>query len=102
MKKSKRLYFNEVREFNFREGKYKIYYKAPKNRKFGGLCFPPKSKGKISKIYIDPKMNEKDFLRICIDETIHANFWCLDNDEVGIASASISKFLWKLGFRLRK
>lgn len=50
---------------------------------------------------VNPNMGEDDLLRILIDESLHACFFDLDNESVGDAAGDISKFLTRVGFRLK-
>ncbi len=105
--KNKKLNFNLVNKRNYYmdciEGKFKIVFKRPnKKHEADGLCLHPKGfRDKIGKVYIDPYLKEQRFLKVSIDELIHANCWPLDNDVVDIMSDTIGNFLWELGFRLK-
>ncbi|MEK6880028.1 MAG: hypothetical protein AABY22_10490 [Nanoarchaeota archaeon] len=95
-KKNRKLSFNKIKEQEFFHGKYKITWKKPYS--CDGICFDPN----IKEIKINPNMrNSKQFLKILIDESIHANFWNLDNEIVYDASTSIANFLWDIGWRLK-
>jgi hypothetical protein len=58
---------------------------------------PPSSKNKA--ITIDPKVTGITLLKVAIDEGLHACLGDLDNTAVDEMSESISRFLWRLGFR---
>lgn len=62
-----------------------------------GSCDGPSSAGKT--ITIDPTTHGSEFLKVVIDEAIHACIWDLDNVAVDETSSSIASFLWKIGFR---
>lgn len=101
--KNTKLKFNKVKEFDFREGPYKIIYKKLGKASTGECEQPPfKYFKKSSKMYIDPNLDEKEFLKTVLDEAFHANLWEIDNEIVDQISTNIGEFLWRLGFRLKK
>jgi len=86
----------KVKRHRFCHGNYKIVWKKPHNCE--GLCSDPTDRI----IHINPKLDDKELLRVCLDEAIHANAWNLDNDYVAEMSDSMAEFLYKIGFRLEK
>jgi len=45
---------------------------------------------------------DKLHLETIIHESVHACFWCLDEDSVEKAASAIADFLWRLGWRKLK
>jgi hypothetical protein len=88
----------KIKSHTFRGKRYKIKWKyIPKKEEAIGFCTSPDVKDKH--IIIDPKNANLELLRAAIDEGIHACLWDLDNDAVSEMSESISRFIWRLGFR---
>ncbi len=94
-KKKKQPNFKKVKSHVFNQGKYKIIWK--KRPKCQGMCLPPDVKPK--RLYIDPNLDDKEFLICAIDESIHSNLWALDDFIVDIMSDTIGDFLFRLGYR---
>jgi len=96
---------NKIKSHVFRGRRYTLAWrpvtKAEKKQMkvdaIGSCDGPPSAKGKS--ITIDPSLSELELLRAVIDESIHACMWDLDNVAVDEMSSSISRFLWRLGFR---
>lgn len=87
---------NKVKSHAFPHGTYRIHWKKP--YKCNGLCTNPKDR----QIWINPNVDDKELIKIIIDEGIHAGLWALDNDYVDEMSESIGEFLYKIGFRVEK
>ena len=102
--KFKRQLRQKVKAHDFIGHRYKIVWqKPPKSLANGdawGLCEDNSAPEKT--IHISPNLKEYDFLTTCLDESIHACNFSLDNDHVGEMSDSIAYFLWRIGFRLEK
>ena len=96
--------FNKVKSHVFRGKKYKIIWRKPPKSFFGveveGCCDDRDSREK--EMWINPDVEEKDFLKICIDESFHACLFEVDNEIVDEISESMGDFLWRIGFRLEK
>ena len=90
--------------------KYKIYYGKPKfsykkNGKINtirvmGVCDSPELKN--PKIIIDDGLKEKAELATLIEECCHAFFWDKKEKEVRPFSKSLTKLLYKQGWRKTK
>lgn len=100
MKKRKKHKFEKIKSHISDGRKYQVRWKAPKERDVGGWCSDPYRKIKF--LEIDPDLSEKDLLRVAIDELIHSLLFQLDNFFVEEMSVSMSRFLWKMGWRLKK
>ena len=93
----KELVFNKIKSHIFPQGKYKIYWEKP-DGSWDGECSDPNDR----KIYVNPNVGEERFLKILLDEGMHACMFQLDNNFVFDVSDSLSSFLWNIGFRLKK
>lgn len=91
-----------VKSHDFSSHRYKILWKKPSKILAGGdawgLCEDHTAPEKT--IHISPNLKEYDFLTTCLDESIHACNFSLDNDHVGEMADSMANFLWRIGFRL--
>jgi hypothetical protein len=65
-----------------------------------GDCDPPSVAGK--KIRIDPDQHGRRLLQTLLDEATHACNWDLDNVAVDEMAETMSKFLWRCGYRITK
>lgn len=94
--------FKKIKSHTFRNKKYKIIWKKPPKSFFNadadGACDDREASGK--EIWINPNVDEKEFLKICIDESFHACLFEVDNEIVDEISESMGNFLWRVGFRL--
>lgn len=80
----------------FRNKLWTVRYLRRDFEKLGETCFSDRT------ITINGTAKPKRLLAAEIDEAIHACFPDLDNDVVDEASDSISKFLWRRGYRRTK
>tara|TARA_Y100001951_G_C11270627_1_gene258520 strand:+ start:474 stop:842 length:369 start_codon:yes stop_codon:yes gene_type:complete len=100
----KRQLKQKVKAQDFIGHRYKIVWKKPSKALAGGeawgLCEDNSAPEKT--IHIDPNLPEYDFLTTCLDESIHACNFSLDNDHVGEMADSMAYFLWRIGFRIVK
>jgi hypothetical protein len=108
---SLREMMNKIKSHVFRGKRYKIKFKRVskklikcmknmegKESSIIGACEgPPSLKNKS--ITIDPVSTGLEALHVAVDEGIHACLWDLDNDAVDEVSTSVSRFLWRLGYR---
>ena len=94
---------NKINSHIFRGKKYKITFSpvdkdikrlAPKSL---ATCDSPKIKDKT--ITIDPSAHGLVLLKLAIDEGIHACVWDFDNSSVDEMADSISRFVYRIGFR---
>jgi hypothetical protein len=96
----KRIYgnpdINRIKKHKFPQGNYKIHWKKPKDNE--GECSDPKDR----QMWINPKLDDQELLRVSIDESLHASLWAIDNDIVYEIADCMGEFLYKLGFRLEK
>lgn len=96
--------FERINSHTFPEGRYYFLWKRPlqttKNMTVMGLCEEPCTPKRT--ITIDPGVTEFEFLKTCVDESLHASLWALDNTYVDKMSDAIGSFLWRVGFRLKK
>lgn len=96
--------FKKIKTHIFRGKKYKIIWRRPPKHFFGeivdGSCDDREATDK--EMWINPDLEEKDFLKTCVDESFHACFFELDNEIVDEISESMGEFLWRVGFRLEK
>jgi len=81
----------------FRGTAYSIHWRKPRIKAAGGTCDSPNKKNPAIEIW--PGLNDKNLVRVLIDEAIHACMWDIDNDAVAQTSAAISDFLWNCGLR---
>lgn len=100
----KRELKQRVKVHDFISRRYRTVWKKPSKALAGGeawgLCEDNDAPEKT--IHIDPNLGEYDFLTTCLDESIHACNFSLDNDHVGEMADSMAYFLWRIGFRLQK
>lgn len=87
---------NQIKKHNFVQGNYKIIWQKPYG--CNGECSDPNDR----KIWLNPRVDDKELLKNSIDESIHACLWPIDNDYVYEMSDCIAEFLYKIGFRLEK
>ena len=107
MDKIKSHMFNKIKSHMFRGRRYTIQWRPlsrsekrqMKTDAIASCDGPPSVKRNIT---IDPSISEQELLRAAIDEGIHACVWDFDNTAVDEMAESISRFLWRLGFRLVK
>lgn len=96
---------HKIKSHVFRGKRYRIVWRPvskaeKKQMKTDALGYcegPPSATNKC--ITINPSISEFDLLRAAIDEGLHACLWDLDNEAVDEMSESISRFLWRMGFR---
>lgn len=92
-------HLRRINNHTFRGRRYAIKWRKPKTHPLDvGTCDPPHVVNKT--IEIDPRQEEKEILRVAIDEGLHACHWDIDNDSVDETSTCLSDFLWRIGFRL--
>ncbi len=84
-----------VHSHTFREKSYEIHWRRLHRRH--GLCDPPSWPAK--RLYIDPALDEDEFLQTAIHEALHACYWDLDEDAIDDGARDLSKFLRRIGFR---
>ena len=100
----KRELKQRVKVHDFISRRYRTVWKRPSKALAGGeawgLCEDNDAPEKT--IHIDPNLGEYDFLTTCLDESIHACNFSLDNDHVGEMADSMAYFLWRIGFRLEE
>ena len=96
---------NKIKSHIFRKKRYKIVWRRissaeKKKMKVDAIasCDSPGTKGK--QITIDPTISGRDLLRSAMDEGIHACVWDFDNQAVDEMAESISRFLWRIGYRI--
>ena len=87
---------NRIKSHKFPQGVYKIHWKKPRNCE--GLCTDPKDR----QIWLNPSVDDRELLRIALDESWHATMWAIDNDEVANFADDMAEFLYRMGFRLEK
>ena len=59
-----------------------------------GMCEHPSSKNKT--IHIRPNLDVKQLVETVVDESLHACFWSLDNEEVDEAATDIVRLLFRM------
>jgi hypothetical protein len=101
MTKKKRLRgnknINRIKSHKFPQGNYKIHWKKP--YKSEGLCTDPNDR----QIWINPNiLDDRDLMRVILDESFHATMWEIDNDVVAEFADDMAEFLYRVGYRLEK
>lgn len=100
----KRELKEKIKTHDFVSHRYKIVWKKPTHKQAGGdawgLCDDNGAPEKT--IRISPNLQEFDFLATCLDESIHACNFSLDNEHVDEMATSIAAFLWRIGFRIQE
>ena len=100
--KFKKQLKRKVKVHDFIGNRYKIVWKKPSKALAGGdawgLCEDNAAPEKT--IHINTNLPEYDFITVCLDESIHACNFSLDNEHVGEMATSMANFLWRVGFRL--
>lgn len=72
----------------------RIRYRLKRNAGVWGLAFPHQNR-----IEVDPDLDDRTMLDICIHEALHVLFEDLCEESVNNAGISISDLLWRLGYR---
>jgi len=94
--------FRDIKAHVFRGKKYKVIWRKPPDDFFDydadGSCDDRNATQK--EMWINPDVDQKEFLKICIDESFHACLFEVDNEIVDEISESMGEFLWRIGFRL--
>lgn len=102
LKKSKKKritgnpHINRIKTHRFPQGNYKIHWKKPRNCE--GECSDPSDR----QIWLNPHLDDRELLRVALDESFHATMWLIDNDVVADFADDIAEFLYKIGYRLEK
>jgi len=78
----------------FRGKRFKVTFKAPKNKNHVGIC-----DYEAKEITVSPKIEGVDRLDCIIHEAIHACLSDISDDAVNESSTCIAKLLWKLGYK---
>jgi hypothetical protein len=78
----------------FRGKRFKVIFKAPKNRNHIGIC-----DYEAKEIKINPKIDEAEILDCIIHEALHACLPDISDDAIDESATSVAKLLWKLGYR---
>jgi len=78
----------------FRDKRFKIFFRNPKNRNHLGTC-----DFEYKEIEIKPSLKGEEELDCMIHEALHACFPDLDDMAVDESSTSIAKFLLRAGYR---
>jgi len=79
---------------NVRGKNYKIEFKSPKNKRDLGEC---DNENKI--ILIRPSLKDRIRLEVTLHEVLHACCPDLNEDAIDETAMSLSKLLWRLGYR---
>jgi hypothetical protein len=80
--------------------KFELKFRAPhRKHNADGLCDDPKSKK--PKIYIDPKLLPRRKLAVLIEEIFHAFFFEKTEREARKFAATLTKFIYTTGWRLK-
>lgn len=103
MPKTSKPKFKKIKTRAFRGKDYRIIWRpVPKHtghaKDASGLCEDPKSDK--PRIWINPTLDEKDMLRVLIDEIFHAHFFDIENEAVDEFSTAMADFLTEVGYRL--
>lgn len=83
-----------IKSHLFRNKRYKIFFRSPRNKKHEGTCDWGKKE-----IEIRPTLSGEEELDCIIHESLHACFPDLCEDAINDTAVSISKLLTKLGYR---
>ncbi len=107
----KRRDFSHIRSHRFRDRRYGISWKRPKDQTkcahcgqkternpTHGECDPPRNPAKL--IQINPNLPELDLLETVIHEGIHGCLWDVEEEAVGESARDIALIVWRMGFRL--
>ena len=99
-KKKKRVHgnpnINRIKKHKFPQGNYKIHWRKP--YKSEGLCTDPSDR----QIWLNPNLDDRELLRVALDESWHATMWQIDNDVVADFADDMAEFLYSIGYRLEK
>lgn len=82
---------------NFRKRRYRVSFVRRMRSDRYGECDNPDLPNKG--IRFSARVPERKFLKVALDEAIHACLWDLDNDSVDEIARDIAAFLHRLGFR---
>lgn len=98
MAKKRAVTRKSVRQ-DFRGVIYEVKWRHPRGypASVGGSCSNPRARRPT--IELSPRLKDFNKLRVMLDESIHACFFDLGNEEVDGASTSIARFLWENGLR---
>jgi len=80
----------------FRGRRFKIFFRAPKNKNHLGTCDQFEQE-----IEIRPTIKGEEELDCLIHESLHACFPDIDDVAIDETANSIAKFLMRLGYRRR-
>lgn len=92
------LPYERVRKHKFNDKTYHIVWRKPRGNE--GICSPPTQEPQSRSIFVNPRLNAKDFMEIILHEGMHAEQWYLDEDTVQRIALNLSDLLWKCGYRL--
>lgn len=53
-------------------------------------------------LIIERDLSKRVGLETAIHESLHACFWSMKEEKVGIVARDIARFLWRLGYRFEK
>lgn len=80
---------------------YKIYWESiPPKEECYGYATPPTRKNQ--RVVLDKRMTEREKLEFVPHEIMHSYFFDIDEDAIKKCANTIGKYLYKIGFRLKK